>query len=404
MSDGLSSQLAALKIDRDDRHGGGSGRWKKWLAWVVALCLLAGAAAAIVPRVQEHLATIEVEATRITTVTATDALVSVTATGYVKALRVAHLGAESLTRITAVNVGEGQSVAAGDVLFVFDSSDHEANIVAAEARVRAARARVPVAEATAEMTRGQLERARRLAERGIGMAAEAEDLELLLAVQVAQVDAASAEVRTARSEVETLVEGRDRFVVSAPFDGVVINSPAELGAVADPTRPLVELMDPSSLVVEADIPEGRMAGIAEGAPCEVVFDAFPESRYQGTVVGFAPRMDRARATATARIQVADAPVMLPDMAARVRFLREQLPQDGVAEARIVVPSSAVAELDGAKVVFVLEGQTVREVPVTLGEALADGYELVEGPAPGTRVVKNPPPELRGGAPIRERQL
>ncbi|MCB9507062.1 MAG: efflux RND transporter periplasmic adaptor subunit [Myxococcales bacterium] len=404
MSDDLSAQLAALKIDRDDRSSGGSsGRWLRWLIWLLVLAALAGAGAVVVPKVQRHLATIEVEATRITSVTATDALVSVTATGYVHALRVAQLGAESLTRITEVNVSEGASVHAGDVLFVFDSTDHEAAIAAAEARVTAARARAQVAAATADMTRGQLERARATADRGVGLAAAADDLELTLAVQRAQVDAANAEIRTARAEVESLVQARDRFVVTAPFDGMVLNSPAELGAVADPTRPIVELMDPASLVIEADIPEGRMAGVADGAPCEIVFDAFPDTRYQGAVVGFAPRMDRARATATARIRVVDPPAMLPDMAVRVRFLREELPEERLAESRTVVPSSAVVEVSGAKVVFVLERDSVTELPVTLGEPLADGYELVQGPAPGTRVVKNPPPELRSGAPIRERQ-
>jgi hypothetical protein len=40
--------------------------------------------------------------------------------------------------------------------------------------------------------------------------------------------------------------------------------------------------------------------------------------------------------------------------------------------------------------------------VRLGEKIGGGYELLEGPAPGTRVVASPPATLADGRKIKEK--
>jgi hypothetical protein len=53
-------------------------------------------------------------------------------------------------------------------------------------------------------------------------------------------------------------------------------------------------------------------------------------------------------------------------------------------------------------VFRIDDGKVRLVPVTLGPPFGSGFELLGGPAAGTRVVKAPPPELRDGQAIKEK--
>jgi hypothetical protein len=53
-------------------------------------------------------------------------------------------------------------------------------------------------------------------------------------------------------------------------------------------------------------------------------------------------------------------------------------------------------------VFVLEGGRAKLVRVVLGEALGTGFVLVDGPAPGTRLVKEPPKELEDGQTVKEK--
>jgi hypothetical protein len=40
--------------------------------------------------------------------------------------------------------------------------------------------------------------------------------------------------------------------------------------------------------------------------------------------------------------------------------------------------------------------------VTLGEKTGNGYELIDGPAPGARVVADPPATLADGHKVKEK--
>ena len=93
--------------------------------------------------------------------------------------------------------------------------------------------------------------------------------------------------------------------------------------------------------------------------------------------------------------------VLPEMAARVSFLAKEVSAEAVKEPpKLVVPSAAVTERSGAKVVFVVEGDKVRMVPLVLGEPVGPGFEVKQGPKVGTRVVKDPPADLTDGKKIK----
>jgi multidrug efflux pump subunit AcrA (membrane-fusion protein) len=62
----------------------------------------------------------------------------------------------------------------------------------------------------------------------------------------------------------------------------------------------------------------------------------------------------------------------------------------------------VTERNGQKVVFVVEEGHVRQMPVQLGEATGNGFELLQGPRDGTRLVANPPADLVSGESIKEK--
>jgi multidrug efflux pump subunit AcrA (membrane-fusion protein) len=165
----------------------------------------------------------------------------------------------------------------------------------------------------------------------------------------------------------------------------------------------VEIADLKSLVVETDVPEQRLHLVKLEGPAEIVLDAFPDKRHRGKVLEIVPRVNRAKATVIVKTGFVDVPKgALPDMAARVSFLNEELDAEAVKEApKTIVPSSAVVDRDSRKVVYVLENGRVRMVPVTLGPAFDGGFELIKGPPAGARLVKGPPAELADGKAVRE---
>lgn len=184
----------------------------------------------------------------------------------------------------------------------------------------------------------------------------------------------------------------------------MINKPLLPGDVVSPGTSMVKIADFSSIVVETDVPEGRLQRVKKGGPCEIVLDAYPDRRWRGEVVEVSPQLNRAKASATVKVRFLERDdTVLPEMAARVSFLDAPLDQAKLKEPpKKILPGSAVVDRAGAKVVFVVDGGKVRMVPVTLGPPFGDGFEIAGGLEPGTKLVSQPPETLGDGQAIKEK--
>lgn len=406
MADQLSSDLASLKIDRGAEASGSGGTAARFLIGLIAI-VAAGFAAYTrgMPYLEARFVRPEVELTEIASFMPMQSAVELTSTGYVQPQVVSRAAAKIPGRIARVHVREGQRVEKGDLLVELDQADREAAILAARARVSAAQARVATARANLAETRLQAERQRKLAGQGVAPAATAEDLEARVASLGESVKAAEAEVKATTAEVEALRVDLDYMRVYAPISGTILSKAPEVGELAGQggVEPL-EIADFSTLMVETDIPEGRLHMVKLGSPCEITLDAFPGRRYRGEAVEVSPRVSRAKATVEVKVKFVDAAEgVLPDMAARVSFLDAPLDAAAMqAKPKTVVPASAVVDRGGAKVVFALDGDAVRMRPVTLGPAVGVGFELVDGPSVGTRIVVKPAETLADGQRVKQK--
>ncbi|MBA2321207.1 MAG: efflux RND transporter periplasmic adaptor subunit, partial [Deltaproteobacteria bacterium] len=223
--------------------------------------------------------------------------------------------------------------------------------------------------------------------------------------QDASAAAAAADADAAAAELRQLELNLQYMTITAPISGVVTAPPVEVGELVGPNTPhVVELADFTTLVVETDVPEGRLGLVSVGGSAEMVLDAYPTKRHRGKVVDINPRVNRAKATVIVKVAFAD-PIegILPDMSARVSFLSGEIdPATAQEPPKLFVPGSAVVERDGEPVVFALSEGKAERRRVTLGPSIGDGFELVEGPPDGTRVVANPPEAIDDGYPVAER--
>ena len=405
MNDRLSADLASLRISRDAPAAPRRAWGKAVLVAALAVGVAAGGVALGAPYVEGKLFKTQVELTEVALVSPAQASVDLAATGYVVPQVVAKVGAKVAGRISKVNIREGDKVKTGDVLFELDPSDQKSAVTSGQARAAAAKARAAAARARAEVARANLvetklqwDREKILAEKGASARATAEDLGAKVKSLDEQVKAADVEARAAGAdatasdaEVSALNITLGNTTIVAPIDGTAVAKPSERGDVVTPASELVELADFDTLLIEADVPEARLGVIKRGSPCEVVFDAYPSKRRRGEVVEVSPRLNRAKASGVVKVKLVDAfDGALPEMAARVSFLQKALDAAQMNEPpKNVIPKSAVAERGGGKVAFTVENGKARAVALTLGPAFGDGYEIVSGPAPGARVIKNP---------------
>jgi RND family efflux transporter MFP subunit len=412
VSDQLSSDLASLSIDRSSRSSGGAA--KRVVLWLVVLGALGyGIYAYALPQLQTQVLKTEVSVTELSTYSPIQASVELTSSGYVEPQRVSRVGAKVPGRVSQLHVRQGQKVKAGDVLLELEQADRQAAIQSAKMRVAAAEARVATAKANVAETRVQAERERALVKSGVAPAARADDLEARVASLTEAVRAAEAEVKASNAEVAALKVDLGYMQVHAPMDGTVINKPPEIGEVvgsdlgtvaSDSDQAVIELADFNTLMVETDIPEGRLHMVTIGSPCDIALDAFPTRRYRGEAVEINPKVDRAKATVGVKVKFVDPPEgVLPDMSARVSFLSKPIDDAQLKEKpKTIVPGSALVDRGGTKVLFVLEDGVVRMRNVTVGAELGGGFEAIDGPSSGTRVVANPPATLVDGQRVKEK--
>jgi RND family efflux transporter MFP subunit len=414
VSDPLSADLQALRIERDPPKRAGPSGLGRAAVTLAVLAALGGGAAYAWPRVAAQVFKTEVRVAEVLSVSPTQATTSVTATGYVVALTLSRVQPRMPGRVARVHVREGETVRAGQALLTLDAVEQRAAISASTARVLAAQARVAVARASIAEAEVNLARQRGLVAGGAAPRSVVEDIAARMGSLRASVAASEAEARAAQAEVASLRINLAQLSLSAPFDGVVMNRPPQVGEVvgagalsgsttANATAAVIEVMDPRSLVVEVDVPEGRLGLVRVGGPCEVSFDAFPDRRVRATVAELGRRVDRSKGTVPVRVRfVEDAAGVLPEMSARVSFLTAEVSAEArAARARTMLPAGAVASRGGAQVVFVVEDGVARARPVTLGPRAGESYELVQGPSPGARVVLSPPTALSDGSPVRE---
>lgn len=293
----------------------------------------------------------------------------------------ARAGSPVEGRVTRVLATVGDRVSAGQPLVYIRS--HE--LMAARADYKKAKTSVVRAEKNLQYAKAELERANRLLE-----AKAISQREQLRAV--ADVTAAEAELEQARAELRRAEEflhhlgaspeAEAEVTIRAPIAGVVLQRNVTIGAVVNPADDLMIISDLSTLWVVAEVPERQAAFVRLRQPVEVTVAAFPDARFPGRVVYIGESLDPQTRTVQVRCSVENRQQQLrPEMYATIHI--------GVGQTSpvLVVPSEAVQELQGERVVFIDRGQGRFEKRVVEpGRTVGDLTEIVRGLEVGQRVV------------------
>lgn len=177
-------------------------------------------------------------------------------------------------------------------------------------------------------------------------------------------------------------ETGETIPVKAPFPGVVLEKKVTPGTTTVPGAPLFVVSDLSTLWALAEIDETRLATVLPGRPVLVHVAAWPGEDFAGKVAFVGDAVNPKTRRVPVRVVVPNAKGRLkPEMFARVTFGEEE------PRRKVVVPTSAVQEMEGKSFVFVADGKgrfLRREVAV--GGTEGDLVEVRSGLAEGERVA------------------
>ncbi|MGC8991351.1 MAG: efflux RND transporter periplasmic adaptor subunit, partial [Verrucomicrobiia bacterium] len=267
-------------------------------------------------------------------------------------------------RIIRLNAVLGQAVAAGDVLCELD--------------VREIKARLDQAVAQSEQAAKDLERYANLLKQE--------------AVTRAEYDAMEARSRMAAAAVAEAETMLGYAKVTAPFAGVITRKLADVGELASPGRPLVEIENPSDLRVEVDLPESLLSQIRIGAKLQIVQEESP-SAVEGTVSEVGPSADPMSRTYRVKIDLPKESGFRPGQFVRVAVPAGESP-------RLLVPSGAVIERGQLELVFVVTNNVAQLRLVRTAKRTGDSVEIVSGVSAGETVVTDGANTLTDGQPVQ----
>jgi RND family efflux transporter MFP subunit len=268
-------------------------------------------------------------------------------------------------RIDRMLATPGQHVKAGELL--------------AELDVREIQARLDQANAVREQTESDRKRFA--------------DLLAKRAVTQQEFEAVESRARVARAAVteEETMLGYAR--ITAPFAGVITRKLADVGDLASPGKPLLEMEDPSALRFEAGVPETIIGRIEPGAKLDV---RIGEKEMEGTVSEIAPAADPTSRTSLVKLDLPPTPGLRAG-----QFGRVSVPLSESAVLR--VPASAVIRRGQMELLFVLKDGRAELRLVKTGKQIGDEIEVVSGVEAGEQVITEGAAGLVDGQPVEVRQ-
>lgn len=170
----------------------------------------------------------------------------------------------------------------------------------------------------------------------------------------ASADSSAARVERVRSAVAEVELRLSRMTVPAPISGLVLRrlkSPGDkvmLGMDNPSSSHIVEIYDPESIQVRADVPLAEASHVFVGQECEVFCEVLPDRAFRGEVTRITNLADLQRNTLEVKVRIIDPePILKPEMLTRVRFLAGGQTAEANNSARpaqrYIVPREAISE-------------------------------------------------------------
>jgi HlyD family secretion protein len=271
---------------------------RKWLLVVIALVIVAGGAAAYFSRRSDEGIRVNAE-----TIQKRDLEAIVSASGKIEPKKTVNISAQSMGRVTRLDVNEGDRVRAGQFLLQIDPvmaesavRRDEAGVAAAKTGLEQAQTQVQTAEANLELARQNSKRQQELWAAGLTTRELLEKTQNELEVRETELRAREHDIRTRQEQLRQQLAGltstqhnlrQSRF--EAPFDGIVTRRNVEVGDTAvvgtmnNPGTVLLTVADMSVIEAEVEVDETDIPLVQMGQRAKVTIDAIADRTFTGKV-------------------------------------------------------------------------------------------------------------------------
>jgi RND family efflux transporter MFP subunit len=196
-------------------------------------------------------------------------------------------------------------------------------------------------------------------------------------------------------DIERLEYERFQKDVVAPFAGYIAEEHTQVGEWVNTGGGIVKLVDLSSVLIKADVPEQYVVKISAGSNVTVVIKSLANRSLPAVVAAVLPKGNAAARTFPVHIKLVNTDLKIKSgMEAIVLF--------NVGEKRkaLLVPKDAVVTAGNQKLVYMVNGQTVLPVPIRVLGYYDSDAAIEGGLNPGQQVVIRGNERLRPGQAVQ----
>ncbi|MCE9648913.1 MAG: efflux RND transporter periplasmic adaptor subunit [Parvibaculum sp.] len=298
------------------------------------------------------------------------------AVGTLKALKGTDIAPQLSGVVAEIPFQSDSDVKAGDLLLRLDDRDDVANLNALKA--------------ASELARLTYNRSKELVRSR--------------AVSQAQLDNATANLKSAEAQVAAQQALVDKKNIRAPFDGHVGIRLVDLGQYLAPGQKVTTLQSLDPIFVDFTLPQQSLRLVSMGQTVALRTDAYPDMTFAGKVVAVDPKLDAQTRNVAARAELANPDrKLLPGMFGSIEITI------GEPQKQLTLPQTSITYNPYGETVFlIVKGKhgedskvplTAQQKFVKTGETRGDQVAILSGVGEGDTVVTAGQLKLKNGTPV-----
>ena len=322
----------------------------------------------------------------VTTINTSSADLQTTYPATIKGVQDVEIRPKTSGFLTQINVKEGQTVSAGQTLFVIDNETFQAQVRQAQAAVNTAQQQVNTAQLTYENTKQLHEN------KVVG------DYELQTSQNT--FESAKAQLAQAKASLAAAKEALSFCYVKSPASGVVGTLPYKKGALVSGSNVLTSVANISSMDIYFSVTEKEamvlsQRGLASLPPVKLKLADGSIYAHEGKVARMSGIVDQATGSVQLVATFTNPEKLLKSGGTGTIIIPR------LANSAIIIPQAAVSEVQNKKFVYTLgEGNKVKYTEIKV-DPQDDGnnYIVTEGLKAGDKYVTNGITKLNDGMEI-----
>lgn len=305
-----------------------------------------------------------------------------TFSGKIAAAENATLSTRNMGYVTRVSAKVGDKVKKGELLIAINNTDLQAKRAQVNARIT---------EATAAFNNAErdYERFKALFEENSATQKEMDDIS-------ARYEMAKARLEAARQQKNEINAQFAYSNITAPFSGVITAKNVEVGDMANPGMPLLQMEAPGNFEVRASVPESEIASVKHGTEVDVLVKSSGEN-LKGRVSEISTSASNSGGQYLVKIALGETgDAVYSGMYASVHFPTSA----GESKDVVLIPASVLVTRGDLHGIYTPSQQNTAILRwIRLGRRFGDKVEVLSGLGAGEPYIASAEGKLYNGAKL-----